>query len=416
MAISRRSFVSGCIAGSAALVAAPAGATKAESPFVRVHKGKLVAPNGEKLMLRGINLGNWLEPEGYMFLFDGIPGSPREIEAFFDELIGPSAGKDFWTQYRQNYIAKPDIDFIRGTGLNSVRIPLHYKFFLESDEGFRLLDPVIEWCRAAGLWVVLDLHCAPGGQTGTNIDDSWAYPWLYESVADQQATVQVWRRIAQHYRDESAVLGYDLLNEPDPECPGLPDYKERLKSIYRQIIAGIREVDQNHIVILGGARYDQDFSIFDSKFDPNLMYTFHMYGVTPAQQSIDSYLNFRDDKNAPLWLGESGENKDQWIAEFVKLLDQNHVGWCFWTYKKVASPSCMVSIPKPAYWDEIVEFAKVPIGVAWGAGRIARRPSLDHSRNALQSLLENIRFEKCRVNAGYVQALGGSVPMGNQQS
>ncbi len=412
MTISRRAFVSGSIAASAALAGSLPAAAKTETPFVRAHKTKLIAPNGEKLMLRGINLSNWLEPEGYMFLFDGIPGSTREIEAFFNELIGPSAAKDFWTQYRKTYITKADIDFIRSTGLNSVRIPLHYKFFVGSDEGFQLLDPVIEWCRADGLWVVLDLHCAPGGQTGTNIDDSWGYPWLYDSVAEQQATVAVWRRIAQHYRDEPTILGYDLLNEPDPECPGLPDYKESLKSIYRQIIAGIREVDQNHIVIVGGARWDQDFSIFDSKWDSNLMYTFHIYGVAPVDTSINSYLNFRDDQNAPLWLGESGENKDQWVAQFVKLLDQNHVGWCFWPYKKVDQTSCMVSIPKPTDWNEIVEFGKTPIGVAWALGRIAKRPSLDHSRQALKSLLENIRFENCRVNTGYVQALGGSVAGG----
>lgn len=385
-------------------------AAKDESPFVRVHKKDLKTPDGEKLMLRGINLGNWLEPEGYMFLFDGIPGSPREIEAFFNELIGPSAGRDFWTEYRKNYITKADIDFIRACGLNSVRIPLHYKFFLGSDEGFALLDPVVGWCKAAGLWVVLDLHCAPGGQTGTNIDDSWGYPWLYESAADQQATVAVWRRIAQHYRDETAVLGYDLLNEPNPQYHGLPNYNQALKDIYRQIVAGIREVDQNHIVILGGARWDQDFSIFDAKIDANAMYTFHSYWTDPTDAAVRAFVDFRDDHNVPLWLGESGENTDQWITQFVKVLEQNHVGWCFWPYKKVDKASCMVSIVKPEFWDEVVEFAKVPEGVAWASNRVTKRPSLEHSRAALKGLLENIRFENCRVNAGYVQALGGTAP------
>jgi endoglucanase len=416
MPISRRHFFSGCMGASAALLSAPAVSAKADSPFVRVHKRDLIAPNGEKIMLRGINLGNWLEPEGYMFLFEGGPQSPREIEAFVNELIGPSAGKDFWTAYRQNYITKADIEFIRGCGLNSVRIPLHYKFFLSSDEGFQLVDPVIEWCRAAGIWVVLDLHCAPGGQTGTNIDDSWGYPWLYESAADQAATVEVWRRIAQHYRDERSVLGYDLLNEPNPQYPGLPKYNEQLKSIYKQIIAGIREVDPDHIVIVGGARWDQDFSLFDSRLDHKLMYTFHTYWNPPTEDSIQDFLNFRDDNNAPMWLGESGENTDQWIQQFVQVLEHNHVGWCFWPYKKMETPSCMVSVLKPQFWDDIVALGAMPGGMGrQAAQRIAKRPSLEHSRQALQSLLENIHFENCRVNASYIQALGETVPATNQK-
>jgi aryl-phospho-beta-D-glucosidase BglC (GH1 family) len=410
MPFSRRRFVSGCIAARAALPNALALTKAPETPFVRVHKKNLIAPGGEKIMLRGINLGNWFEPEGYMFLFDGGPQSPREIEAFFNELIGPSAAKNFWTTYRRTYISKPDIDFIRSTGLNSVRIPLHYKFFLESDEGFAVLDPVVDSCRQVGLWVILDLHCAPGGQTGANIDDSWGYPWLYESAAEQEATVEVWKRIAHHYRDEPTVLGYDLLNEPDPQFPGTPNYIPRLASIYRQIIAGIRQVDSNHIIILGGARWDTDFSLFDSRFDPKTIYTFHTYGTPPEEVSVQAYVNYRDDNNVPLWLGESGENTDQWIQQFVRVLEQNHVGWCFWPYKKVEKSSCMVSIKKPAFWDEILAFVKVPAGTSNAAARVAARPSLEHSRAALESLLENIRFENCRVNSGYVAALGGIVP------
>lgn len=410
MHISRRYFVSACTAAGAALVGATDLAAKTESAFVHAHKSNLIAPDGKKLMLRGINLGNWLEPEGYMFLFEGIPGSPREIEAFFNEMIGPSAARDFWTDYRRNYIAKADIDFIRACGLNSVRIPLHYKFFLASDEGFHLLDPVIEWCRAAQLWVVLDMHCAPGGQTGTNIDDSWGYPWLYESAADQKDLVEVWRRIAQHYRDETAVLGYDLLNEPFPHYQGTPDYNPVLKTIYAQVIAGIRDVDSNHVVIVEGSRWATDFSIFDAKVDPNAIYSFHGYWMPPTETSVQGYLTFRDDHDVPVWLGESGENTDQWIGQFIKTLEQNHVGWCFWPYKKLQSTSCMVSIPNPPFWNEVVQFAKVPIGVAWSSNRVAKRPSLDHSRQAFQALLQNIRFENCRVNAGYIQALGGTVP------
>ncbi len=97
--------------------------------FVRASGKDLITAAGEKLRLRGINLGNWFEPEGYMFLFERGPQSPREIEDFFNELIGPSEAADFWEEYRRRYITESDIQFIRRSGLNSVRIPLHYKYF-----------------------------------------------------------------------------------------------------------------------------------------------------------------------------------------------------------------------------------------------------------------------------------------------
>jgi endoglucanase len=413
MRISRRGFVAGSAVAAGWTVSAGSvqgDQQPSKKDFVRVHGTKLIAPGGEKLMLRGINLGNWFVQEGYMFLFEGGPQSEREIQTLFNELIGPDAARAFWVEYRKRYIAKADIDFIQACGLNSVRIPLHYKFFLDSNEGFQILDPVIEWCRAAGLWVVLDMHCAPGGQTGTNIDDSWGYPWLYESAAEQEQTAAVWRRIAEHYATEPAVLGYDLLNEPNPQFPGTPPYNERLKAIYKQITTAIREVDRNHIIILGGAQWDTNFGIFDWPIDSKVMYTFHSYWGAPKEETIQAFIDFRDRDNSPLWLGESGENTDAWIQQFVAVLEKNHVGWCFWPYKKLENRSCMVSVLKPTYWDDIVAFAKTPGGTANAAARTAARPSLEHARQATQALLENIRFENCRVNAGYIQALGMTVP------
>jgi len=382
---------------------------KAQNGFVRADGKYLVTPANTKLLLRGINLGNWLEPEGYMFLFDGGPAAPREIEGFFNELIGPADADAFWREYRDQYITQRDITFLRKAGFNSVRIPLHYKFFSSGGEGFALLDRVIAWCRHEGLWVILDLHCAPGGQTGTNIDDSWGYPWLFESAHDQDATVDVWRRLAARYRDEPAVLGYDLLNEPIPHFPSLQTYNGRLEPLYKRVSSAIREVDSKHVIILGGAQWDSNFKIFGPPFDRNVMYTFHKYWTSPTQDVIQEYLDFRDRHNVPVWLGESGENTDQWIEQFVRLLEKNEVGWCFWPYKKMERASSVVAFAKPAHWDEIVAYGKMPGNSGEAEKRIAARPSLEHSREALQDLLQKIRVENCRVNAGYLKALGLTV-------
>ncbi len=410
MTCSRRQFIKASFTVGAGIVGVPAAipALGAQTPngFVKTRGKDLVSAAGERLNLRGINLGNWFEPEGYMFLFEGGPQSPREIEAFLNELIGPTAAAEFWEEYRRRYVTERDIQLIRRAGLNSVRIPLHYKFFLPDGDGFTILDPALEWCRRAGLWVILDMHCAPGGQTGTNIDDSWGYPWLYESTKDQEILADVWRRIAGRYRDDPIVIGYDLLNEPIPHFPQLRKYNPLLEPLYRRVTKAIREVDPNHAIVLEAAQWDTNFKVFGPPFDSNVVYEFHRYWMPPVQSAIQEYVDYRDRYNVPIWLGESGENTDDWIQRFRTLLDSNDIGWCFWPYKKMEKTSCMVAIQKPVYWDEIVAFAKMPPGTGNAEKRIAARPSLDHSRRSLEDLLEKVRLNSCHLNVGYFQALG----------
>jgi len=404
--------------------AAPWNSLKAEpvpSGFVHTQGSELVDGAGRPLLLRGTNLGNWLEPEGYMFHFgDNGPTSPREIEDYFDELIGPQQAKTFWHQYRDVYITKADIDLLQSTGMNSVRVPIHYKFFTPgNDEGLDLLDRVVSWAKADGMYVVIDMHMAPGGQTGTNIDDSYGYPWLYDSPADQQELIAIWRRIADHYHDEPTVLGYDLLNEPIPHYPQLQKYNSQLEPLYKRIAAAIREVDTHHVLILGGARWDTDFSVFGPPFDKNVMYQFHLYRFGKPWKEEDvagdiaQYIKFRDTyAHAPIWLGESGENNDDWVRGFRMLLEKNHIGWCFWPYKKVDATSSIVSIAKPDHWDEIVKYSSERRGVGNTEKQLEMRPSPEIAAAALNQLLENAKVAKCRVNTGYIEALGLKVPAG----
>jgi len=300
----------------------------AQRGFVHTSGADLLDASGHLLMLRGINLGNWFEPEGYMFHFEGGPQSPREIEDLTTELIGPDKAAAFWQQWRETYISKADIDRLKASGLNSVRVPIHWKFF-EGDnaEGFRLLDRLVQWSREDGIYVIIDLHCAPGGQTGTNIDDSMGYPWLYSSPESQAKTIAIWRRIAARYRNEPIVLGYDLLNEPIPHFPQLQQFNKDLEPFYRKLAESIRQVDRNHVLILGGAQWDSNFKVFGPPFDSNVMYTFHKYWTATDASVLREYLEFRDRYHVPIWLGESGENKDEWIAAFTKTLEDNHLGW-----------------------------------------------------------------------------------------
>jgi endoglucanase len=123
--------------------------SQASAQFAHTDHKQIVDPAGKPLLLRATNLGNWMVPEGYMWLFEGGPQSPSEIRALVLELLGPEGSAAFWQKYRENYVTREDITFLHRAGFNSIRVPLHYNLF-ESDEseGFKLLDRLVAWCRA----------------------------------------------------------------------------------------------------------------------------------------------------------------------------------------------------------------------------------------------------------------------------
>jgi len=159
-------------------------------------------------------------------------------------------------------------------------------------------------------------------------------------------------------------------------------------------------------LFLGGAQWDSNFAVFGKPFDTNVAYTFHKYWTAPDESVIRPYIDFREQYDVPIWMGESGENSDEWISQFVKTLEINNVGWAFWPYKKMEKSSAVVSIVPPADWQKIVEFAKLPRGTAQVEERLKKRPEQETINRAFDELLGNIRLEKCRVNAGYLKALG----------
>ena len=159
--------------------------------------------------------------------------------------------------------------------MNSIRIPFNYRLFTNEDymggrgeaRGFALLDKVVGWCKKEGLYVILDMHSAPGGQTGDNIDDGYGYPFIFENPESAQLATDIWKKIAAHYRNETIIMGYDILNEPIAHYFNKEQLNPLLEPLYKKIIKAVREVDPNHLVFLGGAQWDSDFSIFGQPFD-----------------------------------------------------------------------------------------------------------------------------------------------------
>lgn len=393
--------------------------------FVTVQGPDLIKPNGEKLFIQGTNLGNWLNPEGYMFGF-GRTNAAWMINELFCEMVGPEHTAKFWQQFKQNYITRADIEFIASQGANTIRLPFNYKLFTDEDymglssnirrsvtdgqlqldyEGFAFMDSTITWCRDNGLYLILDMHDCPGSQTGDNIDDGYGYPWLFESEPAQQQFCDIWRLIAQRYKDEPVVLGYELMNEPIAHYfENKEEINLQLEPLYKRAVAAIREVDSNHIILLGGARWNSDFYMFhDWQFDNQIMYTCHRYGGPATAEAIHDYIAFRDTTGLPMYMGEFGHNTMQWQRDMCQVLKQNNIGYTFWPYKKMGD-SCMNGILEPEQWrDVVIKYSETPRGT-YSEWREAR-PDQALARRLLMQYAENAKFEHCQPQTEYIESM-----------
>lgn len=380
--------------------------------FLKVSGPNVVDQQGAPFFIKGTNLGNWLNPEGYMFAF-GKTNSPNRINQMLCELVGPDYAADFWRRFKDNYITKDDIDFIASTGSNTIRLPFHYKLFTDEDymgltskqDGFARIDSVVGWCRSNGLRLILDMHDAPGGQTGDNIDDSYGYPWLFESERSQKLFCSVWQKIASYYKDEPVILGYELINEPiAPYFDNMEQLNAKLEKVHKMAVAAIRQVDQKHIILLGGSQWNGNFTPFrDSKYDDNIMYTCHRYGGEPTKDAIKAFISFRDSVNLPMYMGEIGHNTDEWMSAFCEVLNNNNIGWTFWPYKKMDN-SCFVGIEPPQNWNVVCAFAEA-LRTTFKEIRDAR-PSQNAAQMILDQFIEASKFKNCHIQQSYIEALG----------
>jgi endoglucanase len=374
------------------------------SGFIRAAGGRLLDGAGNPVLLRGVGLGNWLLPEGYMFrFFAPAPQSPRQIEALVEDLVGRDAAAVFWLRFREHWVAEGDIAAIAAADMNHVRLPINARVVMGDDgafidDGIALVDRCIDWCRAHGLWVVLDLHGAPGGQTGTNIDDSPnGKPELFTSSRYRAQTIAFWRMLAERYRDEPVVAGYDLLNEPLPE-PHRRDHSAGLAGLYRELTAAIREVDPNHLIIYEGTHWATNWDIFTEVWDDNSALSFHKYWSPPDRAGIDVFLERREALGLPIYMGEGGENGLSWLQTAFQLYDDCDISWNFWPWKKIDTYSSPCSVVPPPGWDAVVAFAN-------GGSRPAR------ATETLEDLVEAMQLDHCVYRPEVVAALRRTAPV-----
>lgn len=378
--------------------------------FLKVQGKNIIDSAGNEVILKAIGIGGWWLQEGYMFEYSSFAKTQQDFKKKIEDLVGVENTDTFYRAFRQNFVTRRDVDSIAGWGFNSIRLPMHYNLLISASdpdtflvEGFQLIDSLVVWCKANQLYLILDLHGAPGGQgkDAAISDYDSTKPSLWESQANKDLTVALWKEIAKRYKSEKWIGGYDLINEPNWE---LSDNTE-LRSLYVNITNAIRESDTNHIIIIEGNWWATDFNGLTPPWDDNLVYSFHKYWSAYNLSSIQYLLNLRNTHNVPLWLGETGENSNHWFTQLVKLLDQYKIGWACWPYKKTSSVTGHLTIHKPVGYQNLLNY--------WNG--TAAKPSVDVAMDALMALTDSLKIENCTyhpdVNHAWLRFSGNSASL-----
>jgi endoglucanase len=378
---------------------------------------RIVDQDGNDVILRGMGLGGWMIQEGYMLETSNFANTQFKIKAKIEDLIGTSNTEAFYEAWLNNHCTRKDIDSLAAWGFNSIRVPMHYNLFtlpIEKEpvaggntwlsKGFALTDSLVKWCSAKKIYVILDLHAAPGGQghDAAISDYDATKPSLWESDANKQKTIALWRKLAERYANEPWVGGYDLINEPNwnfeegankngcAESSNIP-----LRQLYIDITKAIREVDQKHILYIEGNCWGNNYKGLFPLWDGNLVISFHKYWNYNDRNAIEPYLNVRKEYNVPIWLGESGENSNQWFADAIQLVEKNNIGWAWWPLKKINSIVGPLTVKKTDGYQALLNY--------WQKG--GTKPSVETAKAALMQQAENLKIENCIYHKDVIDAM-----------
>lgn len=328
--------------------------------FLKAEGQRIVNAQGENVLLRGIGLGGWMLQEGYML---GLKDSGQQhvIRQRLERILSKAQVDEFYEVWLNNHTTKADIDSLKAWGFNSVRLPIHYNLFTLAAEqepvagnntwlpkGFALTDSLLSWCKANGMYLILDMHAAPGGQgNDVNISDrDPSKPTLWQNEASRQKLIALWKQLATRYAGEPWIGAYDIINEPnygfsDPnDRNGINEKNNRpLKELLIDITKAIRTVDNNHLIIIEGNAWGNNYKgiLDEGLWDKNMALSFHKYWNFNDDASIKQMLEYRTKLNVPVWLGESGENSNVWYTQAISLLEKNNIGWAWWPLKKLGA-------------------------------------------------------------------------------
>jgi hypothetical protein len=339
-----------------------------ENRMVHQVGTRLLDGQGRPITLHGVNLGGWLLWEGWIF---GEPGlavtsdAETKFVAGLTQLTSPKSAEHFRNAIYRRFINEEDVKQISKAGFNMVRVPINHRLLTYDSVGWSRLNDLLRWCKKYSVYVILDLHSAPGGQSTCwcadpeGVDASLpprAGP-LWSSQKYQDETVALWRKLAHHFKGNPAVAGYDLLNEPAP-----PKGKA-LIDLYKRLIRAVRDVDPDHLIVLEGSNSSTEFSIFEQPPCENMVYSPHIYWWSGGSSgNWKEYESISSAQKRPFLVGEFGESfVYSWIDRSVKKFNKSPAicGWTFWTWKKAhGSTLGLVSLDVPGDWASAMRWMK----------------------------------------------------------
>lgn len=331
--------------------------------FFHVEKGRIVSAEGRPVYMRGVNTGGWLMMEGYILHAPNLAVARFKKE--FAKALGKKALAEFEHNFLNAFIRESDFKQIAESGFNSVRVPFHYGLIEKKPNrydaaGVAYLDRVLEWGKIFNLGIILDLHAAPGAQNHDWHSDSDGRANLWKIKSNQKRVFALWEFLADRYKDNPYVLGYDLLNEAV-----IADHAV-LAKFYQDLIKVIRRVDRNHIIFVEGNRWSQDTTPLEGLSDDNLVASIHFYEPLeftfnfvpflkyPLKSSsgawhkpqlrkrLEEYARFSKKYGRPIHVGEFGVNyrqglyaEDVYLKDVLNCFKELGFHWNYWTYKAV---------------------------------------------------------------------------------
>lgn len=360
-------------------------------------EGKIIVDdNNNEVILKGMGLGGWMLMEGYMMQSSDVADSQHEFRNRLIDLMGEEKTNEFFDAWLANHVTKADVDSLASWGYNLIRLPMHYNLFtlpIEDepiqgentwlDKGFVMVDSLMHWCELNNIYLILDMHAAPGGQGyNSSISDyDPSKPSLWESQFNRDKTVALWAKLSERYHNSKWLAGYDLLNEVNWTISG----NIALKNLYIDITNAIREIDSTHIIFIEGNGYANDFSGLTPPWDDNMAYSFHKYWNYNDQGSVDWVKTLSDQYNVPLWMGEGGENSNVWFHDAISLLENNHIGWSFWPMKRIETIVGPYSIPFTQGYKNVLSYWRNEIP----------KPSVDDAYAWMMELANNSNSANC---------------------
>lgn len=330
--------------------------------FLKVKGKYIVNGRGESVQLRGVCFAGWLNMENF---FTGYPANESAFRAAVTKVLGEGKAKFFFERFLDYFITEDDIRFLKKLGTTVVRILLNFRHFEEDDrpfeykdEGFKILDKVISWCRKHQIYVILDLHAAPGWQNPDwHCDNPGMTTLLWEQKHYQDRMIALWEEFARHYRSEAFVAGYNIFNEP------VVDDVSKLNALYRRVTSAIRKIDPDHILFLEGNMYSVQFDELEAPFDNNTVYSSHNY-VAPGfedkeypgefegkwydrkqlEKEFCEGNTFMQRHGVPTWVGEFGSiyrgrksdtSNLKVMNDMIGIFEQYQHHWTICTYKDI---------------------------------------------------------------------------------